>query len=450
MAPNHDDDDDDRKDLTRLEDLSEYLHQEDPELENKFGVLSDKEKDSSNEDDSSLISLDELDDSQESESDLLSELPPEIPSDIMNETTFEVQNIEEESPADYSSEMTTDSEISEFSNYEETNLEENNSETFSETLEENNEVFSEQVYEETHSEDLLAESNESEDVFEEATLNETVETTSDFNQVLEPENLDQYKNENFSEVKNFAQNFSYGTIEGAGNPPFSIILKNIKFKEEADDILALLQEFKIVTNSNLKETEHALSMGSLLIPQISEFTAIVLAHKFRRYDLDMEIGLSDAIHPSKSGETNPRGLTNKDSFKQNKLEQIDLSQFKRPLSEMHVTNSTFLPGLKILKHLGIEHTHTLIEAEDLERLTFVYKGLRDGNVDPEDIKYYNSYKEGHEKLHDLLVDELKQKAHQSGANALLSIQFSLNQMNDSKKTYYKLSCTGTKAIVENE
>jgi len=31
------DDDDDRKDLTRIEDLSEFLHEDDPDLESKFG-----------------------------------------------------------------------------------------------------------------------------------------------------------------------------------------------------------------------------------------------------------------------------------------------------------------------------------------------------------------------------------------------------------------------------
>jgi uncharacterized protein YbjQ (UPF0145 family) len=129
---------------------------------------------------------------------------------------------------------------------------------------------------------------------------------------------------------------------------------------------------------------------------------------------------------------------------------VDLTKLKRPLNEMFVTNSTFIPGFKIVKHLGIEHTHTLIEANELERLTFVYKGLRDNTVDPEDIKYYNSYKEGHEKLHDQLVEELKQKAHHSGANALLSIQFSLNQVVDPKRTIYKLTCTCTKAVIDHE
>ena len=77
---NHRDDDDDRKDLTQIGDLPEFLHEEDPELDLKFGNLNL----TSNEDLSNLVSLDELDEQEafsledESSESTQDEFPPEL------------------------------------------------------------------------------------------------------------------------------------------------------------------------------------------------------------------------------------------------------------------------------------------------------------------------------------------------------------------------------------
>jgi uncharacterized protein YbjQ (UPF0145 family) len=428
MTSKHDDDEDDRKDLTRIEDLSEFLHQDDTEIDQAFGNFSENNLVSDNES-SSILDINDLEDSSSND------LPPEIPSEIMNEASIEIAQIEEE-PYVESNEENSDS--TDFLN--ESVEESFNLDSLPET-----ETSLDLGTEEVFNEDSIETEAETEtEAQTESDLHDN--STYDESPILEEE----YTPENLNDVKNFVQNFSYGTIEGAGNPPFSIIVKNIVFEDEAEDILALLKEFNIANDSNLTETEKAINSGSILIPQISEYTAIVLAHKLRRYDLDIEVGLSDEIHPSKSGEINPRGLTKKESIKQNIESEIKLTKLKLTIDQMFLSPSNEISGYKTIKNLGIAHAHTIINEEDLDRLTFVYKELRGNTVPAEDLKLYKSYKVGHDLLHDELINEIKVNAYTEGANALLSIQFTLNSFSDHNKTFYKLTCSCSKAIIAHE
>ncbi|RPJ65516.1 MAG: hypothetical protein EHM20_17775, partial [Alphaproteobacteria bacterium] len=58
---NNNDDDEPHRDLTRLEDLSEFLHEEDSELEDIFGGFNDKKSDNTSTNAVNELSLDELD-----------------------------------------------------------------------------------------------------------------------------------------------------------------------------------------------------------------------------------------------------------------------------------------------------------------------------------------------------------------------------------------------------
>ncbi|MGZ3808709.1 MAG: hypothetical protein ACXVCE_11535, partial [Bacteriovorax sp.] len=88
MGQGHNNDDDDsRRDLTRIEDLSEFLHEDDPELELKFGEF-EAPADGTTTDLTSGVSLEDLD------------LPPELPAasdeaEEKSEEKFEEQYEEE-------------------------------------------------------------------------------------------------------------------------------------------------------------------------------------------------------------------------------------------------------------------------------------------------------------------------------------------------------------------
>lgn len=425
MSTKHDDDD--RKDLTHIGELPEFLHEEDPELDKFFGNVNHP---SDEEEKSELLDLDQLED----------ELPPEIPvedsqevmesifsdsespSEIMSESSIEFENIIEDTETNYQDEIiATDS---------------------TDTL--NDQDQNDLIH------DSFDESNQMSDSIHLDTMSFETELEKDF---TESSSLDDLAHtsvpEKFEEVKNFAQNFSYGTVEGAGNPPFSIIVKNILFEEDASDIISILKEFGIVDEKNIQDYENSVKIGSLLIPQISEYTAIVLTHKLRRFDIDLEVGLSDVIHPSKHNEANPRGLTKKKNINQNieetkKLTDLNINQ------EILVTTGQHLDGFKISKYLGIHNVNTLISEEDLERLQFVDQSLKNNEVNDEDLKIYLGHKESFNELHQELVNELKNKALKANANGIIGLQFHTTHLTELNKRSYQINCSATLVKLERE
>ncbi len=420
--------DDESIDLTRIEDLSEFLHQEDSDLDSKFDSFHSPA--TNNDFSSTGISLDALDD----------ETPPELPPELPEESTEEVN----------------------FEFTEEPPLEE--------TVDEN--PFEENTFVETSFEEVAPDFEASEfEVFPEETAElEEVSLSEE-----SPEEIDHtpgpeaqvYTNtsEKFEDVKTFAQNFSYGKASiGGGNPPYSIIVRHIKYAEEADDILELLREFGVVNAQNEKDMERALELGSLLIPQISEFTAIVLAHKLRRFDLDLEVGLSDEVHPSKSGENNPRGLLKKDNLKQNRKESLKLSEIDTSIKDIMVSTSSALPGYNVESYIGVQTTFAIVEEAELERLQYVqkvereqteiinYDGLENSALSSE--KAFKDYQNSFAHLYDDLTAQLKQKAFAQNANALLGLSFQLSPLQFERShlrvNAYQITCSATLAVISRE
>ncbi len=443
---NNDDDDDGRKDLTRLEDLSEFLHELDDDLEEKFDGL--------NRPPPPPVSIEALDDDFGSTTpefgegddaeanDETDQTPPELPADTI-EFDSGTSATEEDSFGDI------------FASTEESNEEDSNG-----TSEfENSEL----------SWDTAAEL--------EASTEESSEDTSFFDTPEEASLIDEFaaqetyepipvtNTEKFEDVKTFAQNFSYGQSSGGGNPPFSIIVRNIKYQDDAEDILRLLREFALLTSANEAETMKALEFGSLLIPQISEYCAIILAHKLRRFDLDLDVGLSDEIHPSKSGESNPRGLVKKENLKQNKSEAMNFEDKIVSFKDILVSTSDSVAGYKVIKHLGVQTTFTLVEEDELERLSFVDRKARDesplyevkSDEDYGDISSDQAFKNYHQSfsaLYDDLANQLKQKALGKNANALLGISFHMDPLQFDRRekriNAYQITCSATLAQIAVE
>jgi uncharacterized protein YbjQ (UPF0145 family) len=272
------------------------------------------------------------------------------------------------------------------------------------------------------------------------------------------------KPERFDDVKTFANNFSYGQVQGGGNPPYSIIVRHIKFKEDADDILALLQELGVVNDQNENETKTALALGSLLIPQISEYTAIVISHKLRRFDLDLEVGLSDEVHPSKSGDNNPRGLVKKDNLKQNISTRLKLSDIDNSIKEILVSTLPAIQGYQVEKYIGVQTAFSIVEEAELEKLHFVQKTQRDNSElydyqsaesnDTTSEKAFNDYHNSFKLLYEDLTKQLQQKAFSQKANALLGLSFQISPLNflrsDNRINAYQITCSATLAVLKME
>lgn len=435
------DDEDDRKDLTRIEDLSEFLHEEDKELEDRFGGFNRPEPSSTG------IALDALDDDfasttpefGEAENSETDQVPPELPNDALSFDEPETSSSEDSFGDMFTSETTTEEVTEEAPPWETT--EEVSFDLSEAPQEESSFSFDQETEPETETEDV-------------------VEAEPD---IVSDSSYGRVTPEKFEDVKSFAQNFSYGQSQGGGNPPYSIIARNIRYKEDADDIMILLREFNLVTATNEAETIKALEFGSLLIPQISEYCAIVLAHKLRRYDLDLEVGLSDEIHPSKSGDSNPRGLVKKENLKQNKSESLNLSDISTTLKDFLMTTSSTLPGHKIVKHLGVQTTFTIVEEDELEKLSFVDRKERDasplfelpeGESSLSSDQAFKNYHQSFNALYEDLSNQLKQKALMQKANAILGLSFQLSPLHFDRRekriNAYQITCSGTLASVVAE
>ena len=412
MANNGQNNDDDRSrvDLTRIEDLSEFEHVEDADLELKFNDFNSLPV----ENEGLLPDLPDLEASL-----------PEIPDNVTEEFP-ELQNETSDPFSDY------------FENNDETNVD----------FGENFDFSSESVQNSTN--DLIQE--------------EIIEVPADFNDEKKTSIFDRNEinpPESFEEVKNFAQNFSYGQSSNAGNPPFSIIIRNIKYLEEKEDILSILNEFGLVDDKNMADTLKAIELGSLLLPQISEYCAIVVAHKLRRFDCDIEMGLSDEVHPSKSGEKNPKGLIKKENLYQNKTESFKGNRDNLSLSDIIVSTTPTLSDYIILKYIGVQSSFAIIDEDELKRLNHVQMVKRrelsiqnyqtDESPTLTSEKAYNDFQEAFDFLIKDLADQLKARAFKENANALLGLNYQLNSLqlekNNHKNNCYQLTCSATMARV---
>ena len=418
-------------DLTRIEDLSEFLHQEDSDLDSRFDTFS------SNDPTSSGVDLNALDE-EESLPDI-----PELP----------VESTEDEISFADSPESESESE----SEYEKTSFGENPfGSTDVESLEELPEVSFDDL---EHSfDDHQDHANE--------ILEETLDANEDsgYDDLAATASGPIYTNtsEKFEDVKTFAQNFSYGKASlGGGNPPFTIIARNIKYADDAENILDILREFGLINDQNEKDTQKAMEFGALIIPQISEYTAIVIAHKLRRFDLDLEVGLSDEVHPSKSGMENPRGLLKKDSLKQNRSESLKLSEIDTPIKDIIVSTTAAIPGYFVESYIGVQTTFSIVEEAELEKLQYVEKAQREHSelydYDSSDLtseKAFQDYKNSFALLYDDLTMQLKQKAYAQHANALLGLTFQLSPLqferSHARVNAYQITCSATLAIVGRE
>jgi len=454
------DDDDDRKDLTRIEDLSEFLHEDDPDLESKFGDFDQsyhKADGTSTEVTTGGLDLPDVSDLSDLESEnATGEAPPEVSFESSENDSEELISMPDV-PFDLTDESSGETSF-------DTSLPDSSDDLSNDSLE-------------GSQEDSFENSLESSDDFSFA--ESSLETPSEDEAVSEPfttDNLPSYEEtpveeapqeqppERFTEVKAFAQNFSYGQIQGGGNPPYSLIVRNLKYEDDKESILGILTEFGIVTEQNLAETTKALEMGHLLVPQINEYSAIILAHKLRRFDCDLEVGLSDEVHPSKSGEQNPKGLVKKESLRQNISESYVANTTKVESKEIIVTTTAQLEGYKIHKYVGVRTSFAIVDEEELERLAFVQKQersqseLSEYNPDEEETlsseQAFMDYRSSFDYLFVTLAEDLKSKAQKEKANALLGLSYQLQQLPFEKtpngKNCYQLTASATMAVVSPE
>ncbi len=455
--------DNDKKDLTRIEDLAEFLHDEGDD-----GQFDDYEQDDEDEQQvlveaPMLPSLDDLEDSEEP-----TDEPPSFESDevdsALESTEFEPSEFEQ---AEQSGELTSDEDEFISGDFElESPSEENEVETQAgfEDSEFNSEFETET---EAESETELEPEPEFEASFDSEPEPE-LEAESEF----EPAPVGMYEEpeaeeapasppQNFEDLRQFAERISYGAVAQGGNPPFSLILRSIRYQEDAEDILIILREHGLVSDDNEQSIEQGLANGSLLISQISEYSAVYLAHRFRRFDLDVLVGLSDEIHPSQSYDSDARGLVSKQNIRQNVHERIDLERAPVKIQNIMLTTTPTLEGYNIREYLGVISHHSVLSASEIEEFSNSNPLTGDEIVDAiqkdltEVLEKHGTHEserlmpfgQGLETLYKEMADALRTKALKIGANAIVGINYQLTPVikNQSGMTdvQYKVTCLGS-------
>jgi uncharacterized protein YbjQ (UPF0145 family) len=228
--------------------------------------------------------------------------------------------------------------------------------------------------------------------------------------------------ENFEDLKKFAENTSVSGMGAEGNPSFSVLLKNIRYVEDVNDILALMKELGLLSDPE-EQIRQRLMRGHLLVPRISEYAAIFLAHKLRRFDIDIQVGLSDEIHPPKHQETPETGLVSKFTLYQNQTHHFHFDDPKLEISQIIVAATPNLEGHQVIRYLGVASEHKMLDGHIVE------------DEDSAEIPRYYSE----------LAQKLKAHALKANANAVIGLNYQLTPLPTEYGmvgSKYRLSCTG--------
>lgn len=268
----------------------------------------------------------------------------------------------------------------------------------------------------------------------------------------------------FEDIREFSESLSYGVVTGAANPAFSVILKNIKYKEDAEDILILLKEHGICKDGQEDEFKKSLSMGSIIISQISEYSAIYLAHKFRKLDLDIMVGLADEVRKPANYQEKSKGLTTKAHITQNRKDYKNLADGDFDINSIILTTTPTIEDMSISKYLGIVSEFKVFnELELFPPSKDETASSQNQSVDPTiaairglEVQWQDSKKskDATKKLESSVItdvytelaNKLKPKAVELGGNAIVGVNYQITPLlpdaAENVGARYKVICTG--------
>lgn len=384
------DDKKDSSDITRIEDLSDFIHDEDEEdisLTSEEDNLLEMEKESFGENTSFM----------------------EIPEEFDDHSSEVTQNFDEESFDSFDQpdfdEVHNSGEDSNLSDdkFEFQDFEDQIFESFNEDAQENLSEDAQQDLQDHSSveENTLDPDPEPnlQDLDQEANFSK--ENISKESSPLGKKELEPSKNE-INDIREFALNSHDLSIEG--NPPFSIILKDLKYQEDADQILDILKSSKIVNENNEQSTKEALNRGEILIPRLGEYNAIILCHKLREFDVDLSMGLSEQIHSPSTSELIDRGLTTRSSIESNIKTYQSFNCDDISIEDIQVTNLNTFENYEIVKNLCVKSKSRPVKNHLLNS---------------------ENFNKNYDILVSEIIEELKEEAIKVDANALINLNTSL-------------------------
>ncbi len=465
------------QDLTRIEDLSDFIHNEDEEIslldDNESNSMMDMEKESFG-DSTSFIQVPEELSSDISDDEIEDISSPTSFNDFDEETQTFSNNFDEElNSKDQEFSIDNDNNDNQFINDDfvapdETFDSSDEDEFISDNFLENelsddtfndsnfsNDSFDENVQSDNNFESSdFTDTNLSEDVLVDSTDKNEEEILTDTDHSLDnlsnsediPEVVEEKKEEpktttpppitapkNFKEpeslndVKDFAEVITATDLSIEGNPPFSVILSKIKYHEDSLEILDILKELQIIKEDNDEDARASLERGQILIPRLSEYAAIVLCHKMRRFDLNLKMGLSQEIHANSTFEKSDKGLISRKSILSNKKITESFKESDIKLEDIQITTLSSFENHSVLKNLGIISKSKSIPNEELTSDLFE-----------------TTYKTTSEEL----MLELKNEAKKLNVNGLLGV--TINLINNPIEGQTNFICTANTVLVSEK
>ena len=266
--------------------------------------------------------------------------------------------------------------------------------------------------------------------------------------------------ENFKQLQQFAKNMSYGNMAKEGNPPFSIIIKDIKFEEDVEDILILLKELKVIEPEDEDNAKLSLERGNMLLPRLGEYSAITICHKLRRFDINILMGLTEEINPPKSYESDDRGLTTKNNIYNNRKHNWNFDNKEIGIQDIIVSTTPTLNGYDITDYITVATEFILVDMANFtinkdEQDKIVTNEIENTQDEKSNIDFFSANMNllsTEEKLsindiYKSLIEKLKSQAIDKKANGVVGINFQVSPIlvddNNSIKSRYQITCSGS-------
>jgi uncharacterized protein YbjQ (UPF0145 family) len=223
-------------------------------------------------------------------------------------------------------------------------------------------------------------------------------------------------------------------------PAFTIQISDIGRQSDAEEIYALLKEWKVITSDNDRFYETSINRGRFIIPRIGEYAAIFLAHRLRRFDVDIKLGLSQQIFTNET-ESIDKGTLTKQNIKNNKRESASIRN--QSIKEESVIISTLdsLNGHRIVEHLGL-----VTIQKDIQKDQQLSPAVGD-SFGPAPITGVNH---DFSKEFEQLGIQLRPMALKKFGNAVIGIRYQVSPYTMDNQLWYKIICTGNVVWLEQQ
>lgn len=258
------------------------------------------------------------------------------------------------------------------------------------------------------------------------------------------------------EIHEFSNTVSNEKVSLESDPPYTLKIENLRFKEDADEIFSIVKEFEYVTKDNADILRTGLDAGGLLLTHLGEYAAIVLAHKLRKFPCNLTVELTREKKSDRVAEKITKGLSRR-HMKQNFSHETIVEKEDVSMEEIILTTSSQIERYTIVKYVEIIGKHILVDHEVLkdllpsEQSSAKYLLEEERAILDENSKIKRSMLEEAQfltiepcqKIYKDLTRDLRAEAFKLHAHAIVDIKFQILNIKD----HCQVTCTGNVVMI---